>query len=33
MMQKEVEIEVEDNFTILSKKLSNLGSKLILKSF
>ena len=32
MMQKEVEIEVEDNFTILSKKLSNLGSKLILKS-
>jgi len=32
MMQQEVKIEAEDNFTILSKKLSNLGSKLILKS-
>ena len=33
MMQETIKIESEDNFTILSEKLSTLGSKLILKAF
>ena len=32
MMQEQVNIEKEDNFLSLSKKLSILGSKLIIKS-
>ena len=33
MMQEAIKIENKDNFTILSKKLSMLGSKLILEAF
>ena len=32
LIQEAIKIEITDNFTLLSKKLSNIGSKLILES-